>query len=69
MRFSVNKYCFIEHSIGLTKDHQEIGVIAGSISAVAIVVALVTIGAVIIMCRWFIFVFNHRMNSIYIVFE
>ena len=51
MRFSVNKYCFIEHSIGLTDDQQEIGVIAGSISAVAIVVALVTIGAVIIMCR------------------
>lgn len=51
MRFSVKKYCFIEHSIGLTEDQQEIGVIAGSISAVAIVVALVTIGAVIIMCR------------------
>nr|XP_022311339.1 receptor-type tyrosine-protein phosphatase alpha-like isoform X2 [Crassostrea virginica] len=35
----------------LTEDRQKIGVIAGSISAVAIVVALVTIGAVFIMYR------------------
>lgn len=51
MRFSVNECCFIERLIGQTENQQENGVIVGSISAVAIVVALITIGAVIIMCR------------------
>lgn len=65
----LNKYCFSVYFTEQTEDQPQIGVIAGSISAV-VVAALVTIGLVIIMfrCLWNDNFFSTAIHVIYIAF-